>query len=298
MSNLRSSSKSASDTTTSTFQDAHVLHRAGKNHNGYQTVEHIIAQATRAMDILDRDYPDERHVFAYDNATIHSARAPDALSAMKMTSGPSHNFNKVKRGQTTTQHRMRDTTFQDGTPQKLYNADGSFKGMIQLISERRAHGHALPDPKSIPLECSITTTDENGKQHKQSFTCRDHSTTTCCHRKVMYSEPDFKAQKSWLEEHCEPRGYSIILFPKYHPELNCIEQCWGYAKCVYRMFPQSSREDVLHQNIIKALDSVPLQSIRRSDCSVLFDTLLMLFYQICDAFLALFRRLLKETQRG
>ncbi|KAF8872221.1 hypothetical protein CPB85DRAFT_1445127 [Mucidula mucida] len=87
--------------------------------------DHIIAQATRAMDILDRDYPDEHHIFAYDNATIHSARAPDALSAMKMIAGPSHNFNKVKRGQTTTQTCMRDTTFQDGTPQNLYNADGS-----------------------------------------------------------------------------------------------------------------------------------------------------------------------------
>ncbi|KAF8879235.1 hypothetical protein CPB85DRAFT_1234558, partial [Mucidula mucida] len=30
-----------------------------------------------------------------------------------------------------------------------------------------------------------------------------------------------------------------------------IEQCWGYAKRVYRMLPRSSREDVLHQNIIK-----------------------------------------------
>ncbi len=79
----------------------------------------------------------------------------------------------------------------------------------------------------------------------------------------MYSEPDFKAQKSWLEEHCEPRGYTVILFPKYHPELNCIEQCWGYAKQIYRMFPMSSKEDVLHQNILKVLDAVPLESIRR-----------------------------------
>ncbi|KAJ7850652.1 hypothetical protein B0H14DRAFT_2763117 [Mycena olivaceomarginata] len=33
-----------------------------------------------------------------------------------------------------------------------------------------------------------------------------------------------------LEEHCAERGYKVIFFPKFHPELNFIEQWWGYAK--------------------------------------------------------------------
>lgn len=189
---------------SSTYKNARVLHRAEKSRDGYQTVEDNIAQATRAMDILDCDYSDERYMFAYDNATIHSARAPDALSAIKMTVGPSWNFNKVKHGDITQQFRMRDTIFKDGTPQALYNEDGSFKGMIKLIFERCKHGHSLPNPKTLRLECCIHTRDAEGKKYTKSFTCCDLPTTTCCQRKVMFSEPDFTNQKSWLEEHYEP----------------------------------------------------------------------------------------------
>ncbi|KAF7295664.1 hypothetical protein MIND_01106600 [Mycena indigotica] len=75
--------------------DARVLLKPGKKREGYQTTETILAQVTRAMDILDHDYPEDRHVFAYDNATIHTARSPDALSALGMTLGPSTKFNKT-----------------------------------------------------------------------------------------------------------------------------------------------------------------------------------------------------------
>jgi hypothetical protein len=71
-------------------------------------------------------------------------------------------------------------------------------------------------------------------------------------------EPDFQAQKSRLEEHCTKRGYEVIFFPKYHLELNFIEQCWVYAKRIYRMFPESSSEDDLECNMLEALESVPL----------------------------------------
>ncbi|KAJ7175625.1 hypothetical protein C8R46DRAFT_812826, partial [Mycena filopes] len=73
------------------------------------------------MDILDKDYADEKHVLAYDNTTIHTACAPDALSAVSMTAKPSANFNKVKGPDDIARCvRMRDATFQDGTPQSLY----------------------------------------------------------------------------------------------------------------------------------------------------------------------------------
>ncbi|KAJ7787695.1 hypothetical protein B0H13DRAFT_2395179, partial [Mycena leptocephala] len=45
-----------------------------------------------------------------------------------------------------------------------------------------------------------------------------------------------------------------------NPELNFIEQCWGYAKRIYRMFPPSSKEEDLTRNMLEALDSVPLIS--------------------------------------
>ncbi|KAJ3992181.1 hypothetical protein F5050DRAFT_1801841 [Lentinula boryana] len=214
----------------SAIKSARKFLRPGKTRDGYQTTEDIIEQVTIAMDILDADYPDEQHV------------------ATGMPVNPHQNYlRKVKDrdGQKERMVRIKNGTFRDGTVQELYYPDchpkypGWFKGTRVLIQERREKGHDLPDKK-----CEVGRTD-------------------CCCRRILYLEPDFVNQKSLLEEHCEARGYSVIFLPKYHCELNCIEQCWGYAKRVYRMFPTSSLEADLKTNTISALESVPLVSMQR-----------------------------------
>lgn len=211
------------------------------------------------MDILDLDYSNERHVLAYDNATIHTARAEDALSALHMTLKPSNKFNKVKDSNGVARCvRMRDARFKDNTPQCLYLPNGDFKGMKTIVAERRAKGHDLPDP-----DARDPVTNKKIKAECTGFKCRRSKSTRCCLRKALFCEPDFAGQKSLLQEHCESRGYEVIFFPKFHPELNFIEQCWGYAKRVYRMFPESSSEEDLMNNVVAALDSVPLESMRR-----------------------------------
>ncbi|OAX33859.1 hypothetical protein K503DRAFT_775150, partial [Rhizopogon vinicolor AM-OR11-026] len=80
---------------------------------------------------------------------------------------------------------------------------------------------------------------------------------------LLYNEPDFVNVKSFLEIACEARGFRAIFFPKFHCELNFIEQCWGYSKQVYREFPMSFKEADLERNVLAALEAVPLDAIHQ-----------------------------------
>jgi hypothetical protein len=51
---------------------AQVIFKAGKNRDGYFTNEDIIQQTQQAMDIVQKYYPQDRHMFVFDNATTHS----------------------------------------------------------------------------------------------------------------------------------------------------------------------------------------------------------------------------------
>ncbi|KAJ7197754.1 hypothetical protein GGX14DRAFT_402382 [Mycena pura] len=140
---------------------ARLLFRPGKNRDGYYGRDDILAHATLMMDQLDNDHPDEDHIFAYDNATTHTARAADALSALKMpvnTPGIDKDTNKQKnwfvKDENGKKIRMRDARFADGDPQPLYfprghRLAGVFKGMRVIINERRARGEPLPDPTKL-----------------------------------------------------------------------------------------------------------------------------------------------------
>jgi hypothetical protein len=45
--------------------------------------------------------------------------------------------------------------------------------------------------------------------------------------------------------------------------LNFIEQCWGATKQQYRLNPQSSSAADIEKNMLEALDSVDLKSMRK-----------------------------------
>jgi len=65
-------------------EKARVLLKAGKNREGYFTNDNILAQADKAMDILEKHYPDDDHVLIFDNASTHQKRPDGALSARRM----------------------------------------------------------------------------------------------------------------------------------------------------------------------------------------------------------------------
>ena len=218
------------------------------------------------MDIVSEAYPEYEHVFIYDNATTHLKRADGSLSARKMpknTSKPGSNWlvEVAKRNSETgkTIHGpdgkvqkvkipMTNGSF-GGHSQPLYFPEGHaqaglFKGMAQILLER-----GFVNASKIRAECP-------------KFKCSPGITDCCC-RRLLYSQPDFEHVPSLLEEAFARRGFQLIFLPKFHCELNFIEQCWGYSKRIYRLNPESSREYDLERYALESLDSVPLETMRR-----------------------------------
>jgi hypothetical protein len=91
----------------------------------------------------------------------------------------------------------------------------------------------------------------------------DGSVANCCCHQVLYNQPDFVAIKSLLETTCKARGFMVVCLLKFHCELNFIEQCWGYVKRIYWMYPPSFKEVDPEQNVSSALESVPLECMYR-----------------------------------
>ncbi|KAI0343131.1 hypothetical protein BDW22DRAFT_1407059 [Trametopsis cervina] len=233
------------------FRSARVLFKAGKTRDGYFTNEDIITQATSACDILDKfhaTHPNQKHKLAFDNATNHRKRRENALSTRYMhinmpafnkpnflcaIKGPDGNVVKVP---------IEDTRFHDGTVQSLYypvrhQHTGQFKGMQQLVWERYERSTpGIPNP--------METHSPTSKQFKIKGECKG------------FKCPE--GMKSILEEVCEAHGYEVLFYLKFHCELNFIEQVWGYAKHLYREFPASSNEEALEQNVVAAIDTVPI----------------------------------------
>ena len=63
---------------------ARVLFQPGTNQEGYFMNKDILQQVGHAMDILQAHYPNNNHIFIFDNATIHMKQPPGSLSAQSM----------------------------------------------------------------------------------------------------------------------------------------------------------------------------------------------------------------------
>ena len=120
--------------------------------------------------------------------------------------------------------KMENSTFQDGREQKFYFPEGHpqaglFKGMAVILKERGYTG--CTGTKGKPAECA-------------KFKCLPQaSAVDCCCRRILFNELDFANVPSFLELECNACGYGVIFLPKFYPELNPIEQCWGSSKRTY-----------------------------------------------------------------
>jgi hypothetical protein len=219
----------------------------------------VLEQAQIAMELVKEIYPNEDHVFVYDNATTHLKRPDGAHLARKMPMKPKEWLVEVPKCDAETGKpiasekeliQMEDGYFGEGDNRKTqsfyfpedHEKAGEFKGTAQILRER-----GFTPPKYAKCK---------------GFKCKPPAKDCCCHQ-LLFNQPNFTDVKSKLEILGNDLGVPILFLPKYHCELNFIEQCWGYAKQVYRPFEESSKDDPLEQNTLEALESIPLVLMRR-----------------------------------
>ncbi|KDN33743.1 hypothetical protein RSAG8_13174, partial [Rhizoctonia solani AG-8 WAC10335] len=237
---------------------ARVVFRPGKERDGYFACDDVCVQIERGLQILTEEHADEHHLLVFDNATTHTKMPDDAPVASRMTLGPSHKVGGDAIGPSGEKIKINfaPAKFADGSPQELYypanhpkkDLRGAFKGLAKILEER-----GIPGARKLKLQCP-TTKGRAGCPRNQK---------DCCARTIMANQPDILAQKTVLELLAESYGCSVLYLPKYHCELNPIEQVWGAAKRVYRENPMCSSEADLIRNALASLDSVKLESIRR-----------------------------------
>ena len=174
-----------------------------------------------------------------DNSQGHSAYAEDALVASRMNVNPGGS-----------QARMRDGWFEQ-------NGERIMQPMIFPPN----HPTFSNQPKGLRHVLAERGIDTRHLSRGKCKKCEPGEEACCC-RRIMENQPDFKDQKSLVQEVITGEGHLCILLPKFHCELNFIEFFWGAVKrylrehCDYT-FP------TLQENLPKALASVELKTIRR-----------------------------------
>lgn len=208
--------------------------KPGKNRDGYWTGADVVQQARDAVKEFERLHPGCVAVFSFDQSQNHCSYADDALlvSRLNLSDGGSN------------QSIMRDTTWGTAnTVQQMWFWDNGIKkskGIRRILEERGLW--------------------RDGLKKKCKNSC---SSETCCANSVLENQPDFKEQKSALEEAVTVTGHKYILFPKFHCELNHIELYWAEAKRILRGECNFSAKD-LDIRVAKVLDSIPVSLIRRN----------------------------------
>ena len=184
--------------------------------------------------------PGYQALIMVDNSQGHSAYPDNALLVSKMNLNPGGK-----------QARLRDGWFiRDGqkiTQSMVFPADhpsypDTPKGMKVVLQERGLWRDKMR------LECA-----------KPKCTA---GATDCCAKRLLSLQPDFKAQKSSVQEVIEAAGHLCIFLPKFHCELNFIEFFWGAVKKYLREHCDYTF-DTLKENLPKALASVDVATIRK-----------------------------------
>ncbi|KAL4072283.1 hypothetical protein J3A83DRAFT_4358505 [Scleroderma citrinum] len=156
-------------------ETAHVLFKAGKAHDGYFTNDD-----DRAMNILTNHYPDEDHVFVFDNAKTHLKHAN--------TKFPSANW--------------RITVIAKGSNEKIWMANAQLpNGLLQLLYFPEGHKHARWFKRMAQILV------------KHGYHNTPYLPAGCKYFKEIHIELIIKTT-------CHSCGFDVLFLPKFHCKLN------------------------------------------------------------------------------
>jgi hypothetical protein len=179
---------------------------------------------------------EERHLgcvglFCFDQSSNHAAMAGDGLIASNMNLNPGGS-----------QPALRDGWFVDGgvkIVQKMQDDHGVPKGIMAVLKER----NLWPGGRFL-------------------LQCKDGCTSTsCCAKTLLASQPDFLEQTSVIEEIVKKGGHMVAFYPKFHCETNFIERYWGACKRLARQRCDYTFAS-LRVQVPQILKEVPLGTIR------------------------------------
>jgi hypothetical protein len=135
--------------------------------------------------------------------------------------------------------RMCSGTLPNGELQPFYfhedhfSMPGWFEGMETIIQERGL----WPTEGDLLAQCP-------------GFHCPPGQANCCC-RHILFLQPDFVSQKPQLQELIESRSHLCNFYPKYHCELNFIEQYWGAAKLCFCVAGRTATISKMEHKVIQ-----------------------------------------------
>ncbi|KAA8895915.1 hypothetical protein FN846DRAFT_995097 [Sphaerosporella brunnea] len=189
--------------------------------------EYLIQQLEmKAIPIFNRAYPGRQALFIFDNATIHSAFATDALRVTKLNIAPGGKQPVMRPGwflvydAANNLWYRQEQEMQFSTTHPDPNLRGKQKGTRQILQER-----GLWPADGLRLDCKTRR-----NVPKEQRECSGTEKSPCCTKWLLARQPDFLEQKCRVQEVIEASGHLCIFLPKFHPELSWIEYYWGQTK--------------------------------------------------------------------
>ncbi|KAI3648086.1 hypothetical protein MP228_005940 [Amoeboaphelidium protococcarum] len=217
----------------------------GKNRDGWWKTEDLVGQVQRIIPAFERLHPGMKAVFTFDASANHHSMKSDALVAQRLNKSDGGKAPILRDGYFTNAEgrivvQKMQFTEADGQRDKI----GVQKGIQTILQERGL----WPEKATFNLKCKQV--------------CNGQTNDPCCALWLLQNQPDFKAQKTWIEEIVSEAGHVFIAFPKYHCELNPIESVWGNSKQFTRANCDYSFA-ALKEKVPLSLDRIPLDTIQK-----------------------------------